>query len=302
MASKVTVGYTSYAAGNAPMKLGLAHGVFARHGVDVEMVEYPRGSAAVNALAAGEVDAAVVSALPIIRAAARGVQPVIVMSVENENIFAIIGARGVTSPSDLRGRTVGVSSMNDQDSLIMRRTLNAWGLPVGKGGDSVHLRQFEGGRGAIWHALLHDEVAAMAATVPEPINAVAVGLPILRDYKDEHQPYQAGSLVTTRGFADAHRELLVALTGAQVESIDLFASSFTTAVDDLRACTRIEDPKVLEIVWELFGAAMKHGVPAEEPLDAVIDDVKKFDDPHLDVRAGDIVDASFIDAAIAARC
>ncbi len=301
MASKIAVGSTSYAAGNAPMKMGIAHELFSRHGLDVQMREYPRGADAMEALAAGEVDAAVVSALPIIRAASRGAKPVIIMSVENENIFAVIGARDVTSPKQLRGRTVGVSSMNDQDSLIIRRTLDAWGLHTGEGPTDVRIQQFPGGRGAIWKALLDGEVSAMAATVPEPINAESIGLPILHNYAHDHQPYQAGSLVTTRGFADNNRELLTDLVRAQTTSIDLFAADFSAAKGDLRDCTRIQDERVLKIVWELFGAAMKHGLPITAPLDAVIADVRKFDDPDLRVRASDIVDPSFFEAALVAQ-
>ena len=300
MTKKISVGYTSYAAGNAPMKMGVARGIFSRYELDVEMLEYPRGSTAMDALADGKVDAAVVSALPIIRAAARGVQPVVIMSVENENIFAIIGARGVTSPAHLLGKSVGVSSMNDQDSLIMRRTLNAWGLPIGKGAAKVQIEEFSGGRGAIWQSLLDGTVAAMAATVPEPINAASLGLPILHNYKDEHEPYQAGSLVTTREFADGNREVLTALMRAQVASIDLFASDFHAASSYLRDCTHIDNQEVLEIVWELFGSAMKNGLPSPQPLDAVIDDARKFDDLTLQVWADDIVDSSFFHAAVTA--
>ncbi len=297
MSDKIKVGYTSFAAGNAPMKMGIDHGLFSDASLEIEMIEYPRGGSAADGLAGGEVDVAVVSALPIIRLAARGFEPVVVMSVENENIFAIIGAAGVTSPDQLRGRTVGVSSLNDQDSLIMRRTLDLWELPIGEGPDAVQIVEFSGGRGAIWAALLGNQVAAMAATVPEPINAASVGLPILHDYSRLHEPYQAGSLVTGRQFADSNPGLLTALIRAQIASINLFAEDFGASRDHLRACTRIEDDEVLHTVWRLFGAAMKNGVPTPAPLQAVIDDAKRFDDPELTVEAVSIVDRSFIDAA-----
>ena len=57
-----------------------------------------------------------------------------------------------------------------------------------------------GSRGKCWDAIVSGEAAAMTATIPQPIMARAIGLPVLKDYAELHEPYQAGSIVTTRRF------------------------------------------------------------------------------------------------------
>lgn len=291
MSETVRVAYTSFAAGNAPMKMGKALGIFAEHGIDLVMDEYPRGGAAIKALEEGNADFAVASGLPIVRAAQRGADPVIVMSIEAENVFAIIGARSIASPQDLKGQRVGISSPDDQDGIMMRRALRDWDI------DPEHdltMVEHAGGRGAIWAALVNDEVSAMAATIPEPVHARALGLPILRDFHEVPEPYQAGSLVIKRTFGDLRRDLVETVLDAQLESVKTFHADIEASLPYLRECTRIDNEDVLREVGHLFAEAMLHYTPSQAPLSAVVRDVTAVTGAQPEVDVSRIVDPSFV--------
>lgn len=283
---RIRVAYTFPAAGNAPMALGVEAGVFERHDVDVEMIRLPRGSDAIRALERGDADLAVVSGLPVLRAAQRGLDPAIVMSVEAENVFAVIGAEGTREMADLRGRVVGMNSPDDQDGVMMRRALVEAGLDPEA---DVTMRAYAGGRGAIWDALLAGEVAAMAVTLPEPFSARACGLPILRDFLDDLEPYQCGSFVVRHSYLESEEELLRDALTAQLESIRLFNADDGLARRALEATTTITDATVFDQTRRAFGEAMLHYVPQLEPLEHVIRDVRNVTGVDLDVDARRIV-------------
>lgn len=291
MSRTIHVAYSRNGAGNSPMSLAVERGLFAARGIDLAMdLPMPRGEDVIKKLESGEADIATGSGLPILKAAMRGSEPVILMSIENENVFAIIGARGIESPAYLRGSTVGICGSEDQDGIMMQRALRDWDLDPHV---DVTMKIFEGGRGAIWRALVDGEVSAMACTIPEPLNARAIGLPILHDFMDTPEPYQSGSVITTRTMADAEPELIRDIIGAQLEGIRLFRDDFEAAFPHLKKCTEITDVDVLRQTQILFGDAMLHYVPSEEPLRAVLKDVETFTGQTMDVDVSRIVDPSF---------
>ena len=283
---RIRVAYTYPAAGNAPMALGLEAGIFAEHDVDVEMIRLPRGSDAIRALEQDEAELAVVSGLPVLRAAQRGLDPAIVMSVEAENVFAVIGAAGTRELSDLRGRVVGMNSPDDQDGVMMRRALLDAGLDPER---DVEMRAYAGGRGAIWDALVAGEVGAMAVTLPEPFTARARGLPILRDFLDDLEPYQCGSLVVRHSYLAAEAELVRDVLTAQLASIRVFNADDDLARRALEATTTIRDDVVFDQTRRAFGEAMLHFVPALEPVENVIRDVRRVTGVDLGVDPRRIV-------------
>jgi ABC-type nitrate/sulfonate/bicarbonate transport system substrate-binding protein len=141
------------------MALGVAEGSFAYAGLDVVMEEMPRTGDAVKRLIEGSCEFVVAGATPIINVAKAGHDPLIVMSIEAENVFAIMAAKHIRSPEDLRGQTIAISGHREQDEMIMRRTLRDWGIDPDR---DVELKLF-GSRGKNWDAIVSGEAAAMTA-------------------------------------------------------------------------------------------------------------------------------------------
>lgn len=289
MSETIRVAHTRRAAGNAPMRMAIERGYFAERGVDVVMREYPRGAVAVEAVEAGQADAAVVGGA-LLHLAMRGADPRIVMNIEAWNVFAIIGARGIETPEDLRGKRVGVCGPHDADTFIMKRALRDWQMDPER---DVELVVFGEGRSAQWTAVLEGSIEAMACTVPEPLHARAVGLPILRDFADPPEPYQSGSLTTTKRFADAKPELLQTFLEGQLAGVRAYQEDFDAALPHLRDLTKIDDVEVLRETHRLFGMAMGEYVPRVEPLTNTARDLADALGSPLPFRVADLVDPSF---------
>jgi len=271
------------------MALGVACGYFEEAGLDVVMQEVPRTGDAVERLMEGGCEFAVAGAVPIISAALAGHDPLIVMSIESENVFGIVGAKGIDSPEQLRGATIAITGKREQDDIILRRALREWGIDP----DSEVTFEVRGSRGKCWDAVAAGEAAAMTATIPQPVLARAVGLPVLKDYIDLHEPYQAGAIVTTRRFAEANPDVVRRFLEGQLRAIRRFQNDFEASLPHLKARSKLEDVDVLRETGRLFGLAVEDYVPNPEALANVVRYLSAGYGERIDFDVNSVIDASF---------
>lgn len=286
---RVRMAHSGHGAGNAPTGVALAAGLFAEHGVDAEMIEVFRNSDAIALLEAGDTELVIAPGVPIIESALRGAEPLVVMSIENVNLFGVMASASVPSPADLRGAAAGISGAQDQDAIVLRRALRDWGL----GDDDVEIRQVPS-RGAQFEALRRDELQVMAAPVPWPLLSRSLGLPILRDFSATPEPYQLGAIVTTRRFAEEQPELLRDYMTAQLAGVRRFQTDFDAALPHLRARSKIDDLDVLAETHRRFSQALDHYLPTVEPIAAVARDLAWVSGRRIDLDLERLVDGSFV--------
>lgn len=289
MLETVRVLHSVHGAGNAPMALGVASGFFEEAGLDVVMQEVPRTGDAIVRLIEGGCEFAVAGAMPVINAALARHDPLIVMSIEAENVFGIVGARGIESPEQLRGAAIAISGKREQDDIILRRALREWGIDP----DGEVRFDVRGSRGKCWDAVVSGEAAAMSATIPQPILARAIGLPVLKDYAELHEPYQAGAIFTTRRYADANPDIVRWFLGGQLRAIRRFQTDLEAALPHLKARSKLEDVEVLRETGHLFGLALDHYVPNPEALANVVRCLSAGYGERIDIDVNTMIDASF---------
>lgn len=289
MSDIIRVFHSAHGAGNSPMALGVATGFFEEAGLDVTMQEMPRTGDAIENLVKGNCEFAVAGAVPIINAVLAGHDPIIVMSIEAENVYGIVCAKGTESPEQLRGATIAISRKREQDDIILRRVLREWDIDP----DTEVTFKETGSRGKCWEAVVKGEAAAMTATIPQPILARAVGLPVLKDYAADHEPYQAGAVVTTRCYADANPDIVRRFLGAQLRSIRLFQTDFEAALPHMKARSKLDDVEVLRETNRLFGLALEHYVPNPAALANVVKYLGAAYGEPIDIDINKVVEPSY---------
>lgn len=289
MAVPMRMAHSSHGAGNAPTAMAIAAGDFAACGIDLTMVDAGNTSDALALVMDRRADVAVAAGGPVLAAAMAGGDPLVVMSIEGRNIFAIMGATSVRSPDDLRGGAVAVTGPIDQDTIVMTRALREWGLEPGR--DVTLTRVAD--RGAAWDAIVAGDALAMAATAPQPVLARARGLPVLRDFSLDDERYQLGSIVTTRALAEQDPDLVRAFLGAQLAGVRRFREDFAAALGPLRACSKVGDEAVLRRTHAIFSDALADYVPAPAALAAVARDLAAVTGSTVELDVGRLVDPSF---------
>jgi ABC-type nitrate/sulfonate/bicarbonate transport system substrate-binding protein len=286
--------YSNSGAVNAVFTLALERGFYKEFDLDVQLIEYPRTSDALDAAMRGEVDAATCPGVCILQQAMAGKDPLNVMNMEDENVFGMIGARNITKPEDLKGTTIGTFGLGDQNQVVISRALRDLGLDPTT---DVEFRPDYPDRAALLDAVDRGEISAMCMTVPTPIMARAMGLPILLDFAERHEPYQCGAIVTSRRYAAENPGTLTRFLAGTIKGAELFQNDQEAALPHLRDRSKLDNEDVLREVHGLFTHALSHLTPTVPPLAGVATDLETVLGKPLAVDLEPLVDTSFYTAA-----
>lgn len=251
------------AAYNLPVTAGLARGVFAGHGLDVDLA-YTRGSQMVTeGLRSGSYDIGVLSADDVIyEVETHGADLFMFMGL-HAGILTLIARPGIRTPRDLVGSRLGVDDPASGFALVAHKILNALGL-----GMDEYETVAVGGHEPRARALLDGKIDTALLTPPFTLEALARGCRALARPRDYLPAYQASCGVATRRWAAAHEEPLVAYIRAYRESL-------TWTVDPANRQTAIAH------LAEQFGLPDEQ---ASQTYGALIDASDGlFPDAHLDM-------------------
>src|ERR1700752_1154326 len=92
-----------------PLIVGVDFGFFAAEGLEVKTIFIRGGPTAIAALVGGDVDYTIVAGVPAVRAIAQGAPVTIISGMQPYMDYTLMGAKGITQVSDLKGKIVGVT-------------------------------------------------------------------------------------------------------------------------------------------------------------------------------------------------
>jgi NitT/TauT family transport system substrate-binding protein len=127
---KVLIAYVAPAITQSIPWIAKDAGIFAKHGVDAEVILLTGSPRLIQTLIAGDIDYALGGVSSVLRARMRGADPVIVAGTAN-----VTGQRVMVRPDsplqrfqDLRGKTVGVTQYGSQGDTFLRDGFKKIGL------------------------------------------------------------------------------------------------------------------------------------------------------------------------------
>jgi ABC-type nitrate/sulfonate/bicarbonate transport system substrate-binding protein len=202
------------AAYNLPVTLGLARGVFARHGLELD-IAYTQGSLMTSdALLSGEREVGALAADDVVYEVERRGADLFIFMGLNAGILTLMARPGIESARDLAGGRLGVDDPASGFALVAHRMLQAMGLArdryqtVAAGGHEPRARALREGR-----------IDAALVTPPFSVALAAQGLKTLARARDYLPRYQGSCTVTTRRWARENRDTLLAYVRAYRESL-----------------------------------------------------------------------------------
>ena len=201
----VQVGLIAPLAGYWGIYAADALGLFAREGVQNEIVYTRSPAQSVTLLASGDLHVAVNTADNSIIAISKGADLAIVAGPQAAAMFTLIATPGIQSVPELRGKSIAINnSVRDGIANMVRRTLRHYGVRE----DEVDLVMV-GGTPERYTALKSGAVAASILTQPQDVMAMAEGLPRLVTLADILGDWQNLAAIVHRSWAQAHAALLV---------------------------------------------------------------------------------------------
>ena len=199
-----------------PLHAGIAQGIFAAHGLAVQLSFTPNSKAQRDGLASGAFDvahAAVDNAVAMVDAAK---QDVVIVTGGDNGMNQFFVQPYIGSFADLRGRIVIVDAPNTAYALLAKKILLKHGL---KEGADYTVKPVGGGRFRLQAMAEHKEYAAAVLNLPFTIQAEQMGLKSLGSTVEMLGPYQANGAFVRREWAAANAALLERYIAAYVESL-----------------------------------------------------------------------------------
>ena len=133
-AEKIRVAFVSPVPGFAPAWIAKETGMFAKQGLDAEVILITGSPRLVQSLIAGDVDYAIVGATATMRARMRGADVAILAATTNvSSQKLLVGQKsGIRRLEDLKGRVVGVSQYGSEADAFARIAVNKAGFKPDK--------------------------------------------------------------------------------------------------------------------------------------------------------------------------
>jgi NitT/TauT family transport system substrate-binding protein len=237
----VTAGWSAASGATGALWLAAAYGLFKKYGLTVKVVE-SGSTAGATAVIAGQSQFYYGEGTSAFQAVAQS-QPVeIVATFRDLNVFKFIGGKDVTSASQLKGKSLAISSVGDSTDLSTRTALSKLGVDP----NSVTLLP-TGTSSARLAALLTGKVAATMLTEPSASQSIEQGCHLLLDQTKE--PFVGSAVMISKSFGSSNPKTVLAFLKGMVEAVkfmdDPANKQKCLTVFAKYLATKVSDPVVL---------------------------------------------------------
>ena len=290
-AEKIRVAFVSPSPTQSPPWIAKEVGLFAKQGLDAEIILLPGSPRLVQTLIAGDVDYAIVGATAVMRARMRGADVVLLATTANFSNMKLLTSRdsGIRRLEDLKGRTIGVSQYGSDADAFARIVVDKAGLKPDKDVPIIQL----GGHPQVAAALAAGKIEAGVLGGLAFLTAQKSGATVLTSGAKLKTAAISGSLATTDGRVQRNRDGVMRFMRAFVEAVHYFKTNRDGTIPILQKYmggisaehARVVYDETLEVFEDL-------PVPAEKGLQAVLD--RESDPKAKTLRPASFVDLSFL--------
>jgi NitT/TauT family transport system substrate-binding protein len=271
------------------------HGFFRKYGVDVSFVQVRKGPVGMAALSSGEtqfhwgsVSAANLGAI------SEGADLVFVAGFVNRLTGMFVANPKISSPMELKGKSIGVNSLSGGGWIFTMLTLDYWGLVPER--DKIQFRSL-GDQSVMVQGFMAGTVDAVLVGYAHGKNLQNKGYRVLADVEKLPIPYQGTGLISRRNFMtsspatveNVFRGLLDAVTfirnpANRVDVIKILAKGMRLP--------RVEDAE--EGYQSMVGLYEKKLYPSVEGIRNVIRLLGTTNEKIRRLKAEDLVDDSVV--------
>jgi NitT/TauT family transport system substrate-binding protein len=239
---KVTVGYGSTDGAIAPLWFAKETKLFEKRGLDVQLVGMGTGSVSLRALIAKDLQIASVSGSGLVQAALQGADTTILSAAIDGFVFKVFGAPEITSPAQLKGKTLGVSRYGATSDFAVRLALKKWGLNPER---DLSILQIGTTQDTL-RAMQSKRLDAGVLSGTSSLIARKAGFRELGDLAELGLHYPMAPIGTTKSYIQKNEAVVKDFMLAYVEAIRDYKRDKEAALKVLKKYTRNNDLEVLE--------------------------------------------------------
>lgn len=203
---------------NMPVWIGVHQGLFRQEGIDLSVESHEGVDAVTNLLLDGTVQLAFGITEHVVLDSESGGHSEIIGGNVNRLPFSLIARPGIRGFDDMRGKVVGVSSLEAGSSSLVMRLFEAHGLHH----PADYTIRAVGPILARWEKLQTGEIDAGLQGAPLNYIAQDAGFPTLADPRSAFPDFQFTSLHVLAPWAAANRDLVVRFMRAFIRAHEWF--------------------------------------------------------------------------------
>jgi ABC-type nitrate/sulfonate/bicarbonate transport system substrate-binding protein len=215
---KVFLGASSKTLGYSPLWVGAKRGFFEQQGLDVQLVLLRGVPMTLQALAAGSLQIGSRGPEPYIEATERGLDFAIAGGIVNGMAQVLIAGKSFKTVEDLRGGTIGASSLTSATVTALKEALKQKGLEYPR---DYKILIVAGGSASNLQALQSGQISATTVAVPLNYAAEELGFNALGRLLDAVPNFQAASLAIRSSWAGKNQPVMIRFMKAMVQSLAL---------------------------------------------------------------------------------
>src|SRR5262244_4204984 len=193
----------------APWKLKY----FERQGLDVEVILMRGTAPAVQALIAGSISAGLIANDGPIAAVEQGMD-IVMIAASSKITHMLIGGKNYKTYEDLRGATIGASTLTSGTAFVLRRALKTKGLEYPRDYKLLNV----GGTASSFAAMSAGQIAAAMQAVPNAFQAQDAGFNVIGRLSDIFPNYLLSAYSVRRSWAEKNRPVVVRFLKAVIRA------------------------------------------------------------------------------------
>src|SRR5688572_3531308 len=225
---KFPVGVSSKVLGYGHLWAAWRRGFFDREGLDVEVVLMRGTAPAVQALIAGSISAGLVANDGPIAAVEQGMDLAMVAG-SSKITHMLMGGKNYKTYEDLRGATIGSSTLTSGTAFVLRRALKTKGLEYPRDYKLLNV----GGTASSFAALSSGQIAAAMQAVPNAFQAQEAGFNLIGRIAEIFPNYLLSAYSVRRSWAEKNRPSVIGFLKSVLRAKKWFEEDKKAAVEYL---------------------------------------------------------------------
>ncbi len=291
--SRLTAGYASISSAHLPIWMAKEGGIFARNGLDVQMV-FLTGTAPPMALVAGDTPISQMAGINIVNSGLGGSDAVMIAGGTVTLDWWLMSRPEIKTAAQLKGGSVAISAFGTASDFIARFALQRIGLIPGKDVALVQL-----GDPLMRQAAMEtNRVQATVHVPPSTFVAQKKGFNVLADVAALGLAYQHTGVATTRKFIREHSDIVRMYIKSHVEAAHRLKTDRETGIKVLaKYMGGLKDREILEKTYDRAVAdniLPRKQYPTLAGLKLILDTIAEKDPRAKNARPEDFVEMRFI--------
>lgn len=268
---KIRAAITSISGSMSPAWAAHESGLFAKHGLQVEVVAMPSGLQGITTLAAREVDFVHIAGGTTAGAAIGGLDVKIIATLVGTLVLNLVVRPEIEKPEQLRGKTIGISRYGTSLHTGARIALRHLGLADGKDVAIAEIGAGEWIVGAMQGGRIHGGVFGY----PQTSRAIKLGNRLMLHLPTLNIAYAANGVSTRGELARNDPDLVRRYLSAIVETSALMKKDRAFSYTVLRKYLRTADPDLLSETYDVQIAKylLKIPLPTVDNVRSVVEEI-----------------------------